>query len=51
VVDPVHRVLGVSVASGLEWASLAHLTARRPHATVKVTGLPPMELSVTDVLG
>ena len=48
VVDLVHRVVDVSVASGPDWA---RLTARRPNATVKVRGLQEVELSVTDVLG
>ncbi len=51
VVDLVHRVVDVSVAKGPGWASLAHLTARRPRTTVQVTDLRPIELSVADILG
>jgi Uma2 family endonuclease len=51
VVDLTHRVVDVYAATGPGWANLAHLTARRPGATVAVTGLRPIELSVTEILG
>jgi hypothetical protein len=51
VVDLVRRVVDVYAATGPGWARLARLTARRPCATVEVTGLGPIELSLAEILG
>jgi Uma2 family endonuclease len=51
VVNLVRRVVDVYAATGSGWARLAHLTARVPCATVEVTALGPIELSLTEILG
>ena len=51
VADLVRRVVDVYAATGSGWARLARLTARRPCATVEVTGLGPIELSLSEILG
>ena len=51
MVDLVRRVVDVYAATGSGWARLARLTARGPCATVEVTGLGPIELSLAEILG
>ena len=51
VVNVVRRVVDVYAASGSGWARLAHLSVRVPCATVEVTGLGPIELSLAEILG
>jgi len=51
VVNLVRRVVDVYAATASGWARLARLTARGPCATVDVTGLGPVELSLAEILG
>ncbi len=51
VANLARRVVDAYAATGSGWARVARLTARGPCATVEVTGLGPIELSLTEILG